>query len=137
MVANASHLLLVGYSLPTDDLINRCFIQSSASGRREPPFVTVVVKDTTDGGRRVATDGWVRSANVWDYLQLNSAKGEVNEAAQHTAKNIVEVFGPGRRATAGTDSASRCTAFRTCLTSSAAAPSNAEPAACSTPTTMV
>lgn len=98
MVANAKHLVLVGYSLPSDDLINRCFIQSSASGGGGPRFVTVVVKDTTDGGRRVAPDGWVQPANVWEYLQLNGAKGEVDEAAQRTVESIVEVFGPGRRA---------------------------------------
>jgi hypothetical protein len=98
LVAKAKHLVLVGYSLPRDDLINRCFMQSSASGRAEQPFVTVVVKDTTDRDRRVARDGWVRPANVWEYLQLNGAKGEVDEAAQSTVKSIVEVFGPGRRA---------------------------------------
>jgi len=97
MVANAKHLVLVGYSLPADDVINRCFMQSSAGGAAESPFVTVVIKDTTGGASRVAPDGWVRPANVWDYLQLNAAKGEVDEGAQNTLKSVVEVFGTGKR----------------------------------------
>lgn len=96
LAEKAKHIVLIGYSLPPDDLLNRCFLQSSGARRGQEgtyehlPFVTVV---DFDKHHQVGRFKKLDKDNVWDYLSLDAVAEKASQQSQTVVKSVLQVFG--------------------------------------------
>ncbi len=108
---NSSHLLLIGYSLPPDDFLYRCYLQSARASKQDL-YVSVVdydytlahKKDEVKNERRKHVsellDGrWLYGHKILDYLEISKKHaGCCPSMRKHlepiikTLSNMLEVF---------------------------------------------
>lgn len=92
VVGNARHIIFAGYSLPKDDYIYRCFLQSSWAGqpaeqRKGNRFCTLISHDPAYA-KRNGFKPWLYEKDILAYLGHKTAKTE----SKTTIRNLLELF---------------------------------------------
>jgi hypothetical protein len=83
---NTKHVVLLGYSLPQDDVIYRAMLSACRARSRTPVYCSVVVG--TKG-----PDGWLTGDAMMQFVDANRHD---NDFGADTIQAAVDIFGPLR-----------------------------------------